>query len=124
MTKKNLKSLAQLLQGNDDMVHQVYNDIRVKLWTRNRHMRAGETRPFNITMVEDYEYFEGHEIVREKWTRNPMLFQGEYINVHQGKDGNHYATLRKLVLKDGFNAVRIGNVITTELLTAQKVLGL
>ena len=87
-------------------------------------MREGETKLVNLTMVEDYEYFEGHEIVREKWTRNPILFRGEYINVHQGKDGNHYATLHKLVLTDGFNAVRIGNAITTELLTAKKVLGL
>ena len=121
MSKKTFR-VDELLQEN--MVHQLYDGTRLKLFTKDRHMREGETKPFNITMVEDYEYFEGHEIVHEKWTRNPMLFQGEYINVHQGKDGNHYATLRKLVLKDGFNAVRIGNAITTELLTAQKVLGL
>ena len=121
MSKKQSMLIASI-PPQENMVSQIYDATRLKLFTQGQHMRAGETRPFNITMVEDYEYFEGHEIVREKWTRNPMLFQGEYINVHQGKDGNHYATLRKLVLKDGFNAVRIGNAITTELLTAQKVL--
>ena len=123
MSKKQSMLIASI-PPQENMVSQIYDGTRLKLFTKDHHMREGETRPFNITMVEDYEYFEGHEIVREKWTRNPMLFQGEYINVHQGKDGNHYATLRKLVLKDGFNAVRIGNAITTELLTAQKVLGL
>ena len=124
MSKRKYSNLIATLTWDDEMVHQIYNDIRVKLWTRNRHMRAGETRRIDLTMVEDEEYMEGHEVVQETWTRNPLVFQGEYINVHQGKDGNHYATLRKLVLIDGFNAVRIGNAITTELKTAQKMLGL
>ena len=113
--------VAALQQG---LTTQTYNDILAKIITHDHHMREGETRTVELTMVEDYEYFEGHEVIHETWTRNPLVFQGEYINVHQGKDGNHYATLRKLVLIDGFNAVRIGNAITTELKTAQKMLGL
>lgn len=121
MSKKVFR-VDELLQEN--MVSQIYDATRLKLFTQGQHMRAGETRPFNITMVEDYEYFEGHEIVHQRWTRNPILFQGEYINVHQGKEGRYYVTLRNLEMGDDFNAVRIGNAITTELLTAQKVLGL
>ena len=123
MSKKQSMLIASI-PPQENMVSQIYDATRLKLFTQGRHMREGETKLVNLTMVEDYEYFEGHEIVREKWTRNPILFRGEYINVHQGKDGNHYATLHKLVLTDGFNAVRIGNAITTELLTAKKVLGL
>ena len=121
MSKKVFR-VDELLQEN--MVSQIYDATRLKLFTQGQHMREGETRTVELTMVEDYEYFEGHEVVQETWTRNPLVFKGEYINVHQGKDGNHYATLRKLVLIDGFNAVRIGNAITNEFKTAKKVLGL
>ena len=123
MSKKQSMLIASI-PPIENMVSQIYDATRLKLFTQGQHMRAGETRPFNITMVEDYEYFEGHEIVHQRWSRNPKLFQGEYINVHQGKDGSYYVTLRNLEMGDDFNAVRIGNAITTELLTAKKVLGL
>ena len=124
MAKKNLKSLAQLLQGNDDMVHQTYNAIRVKLWTRNRHMRAGETRRFDVEMVEDEEYLEGYEVVQETWTRNPKVWEGAYINVHVDKNGHYQVHLKKMELHKRFNAVRVANAIETELRTAKKMLAL
>ena len=124
MAKKNLKSLAQLLQGNDNMVHQLYNEIRVKLWPRNRHMRVGETRRIDLTYVEEEEYMEGYEVVQETWTRNPKVWEGAYINVHVDKQGHYQVHLKKMEMGKRFNAVRIGNAFTTELLTAQKVLGL
>ena len=120
MSKKTFRVEA-LLQEN--MVHQIYNDIRVKLWTRNRHMRAGETRRIDLTLVEEEEYMEGHEVVQETWTRNPKVWQGEYINVHLDKNGHYQVHLKKLEIAEGFNAVRVGNAITTELRTAKKVLG-
>jgi hypothetical protein len=106
------------------MVSQIYNDIRVKLWTHNRHMRAGETRRIDLTMVEEEEYMEGHEVVQETWTRNPKVFQGEYINVHRDKNGHYQIQLRKLELTESFYPVRVANAICTEFLTAKKVLGL
>ena len=107
----------------NDMVHQVYNDIRVKLWTRNRHMRAGETRRFDVEMVEDEEYLEGYEVVQETWTRNPKVWEGAYINVHRDKQGHYQVHLKKMELHKRFNAVRVAKAIETELLTAKKVLG-
>lgn len=121
MSKRSIRVEAFL---QNDMVHQVYNDIRVKLWTRNRHMHAGETRRFDVEMVEDDEYLEGHEVLAEKWSRNPLVFQGEYINVHRDKNGHYQVHMHKLELNKWCNAVRIGNAITTELITAKKVLGL
>jgi hypothetical protein len=124
MSKRKYSNLIATLTWDDEMVHQIYNDIRVKLWTRNRHMRAGETRRIDLTLVEDEEYMEGHEVVQETWTRNPKVWQGEYINVHLDKNGHYQVHLKNLEMGDGFNAVRIGNAITTEFKTAQKVLGL
>jgi hypothetical protein len=113
--------VAALQQG---LTTQTYNDILAKIITHDHHMREGETITADVTMVRDQEELFIVQKQTKEWTRNPLVFQGEYINVHQGKDGNHYATLRKLVLIDGFNAVRIGNAITTELKNAKKMLGL
>jgi len=124
MAKNYLQTLIRLNQSKENMVSQIYNDIRVKLWTRNRHMRAGETRRIDLTMVEDDEYLEGYEVVPETWTRNPKVWEGAYINVHRDKNGHYQVHLKKLELNKRFNAVRIGNAITTELRTAKKVLGL
>lgn len=108
----------------NDMVHQVYNDIRVKLWTRNRHMRAGETRRFDVEMVEDDEYLEGHEVVQETWTRNPKVWEGAYINVHLDKNGHYQVHLKKMELRKSLNVVHVAKAIETELRTAKKMLAL
>lgn len=124
MSKRKYSNLIATLTWDDEMVHQIYNDIRVKLWTRNRHMRAGETRRIDLTLVEDEEYMEGHEVVQETWTRNPKVWQGEYINVHLDKNGHYQIHLRKMELTKRFSPVRVANAIQRELLTAKKVLGL
>ena len=124
MSKRKYSNLIATLTWDDEMVHQIYNDIRVKLWTRNRHMRAGETRRIDLTMVEDEEYMEGHEVVQETWTCNPKVWQGTYINVHLDKEGHYQIHLRKMELTKRFSPVRVGNAIQREFLTAKKVLGL
>lgn len=121
MSKK-VFSVDELLREN--MVSQIYDATRIKLFTQGRHMHEGETRLFNITMVEDYEYFEGHEVVPEKWSRNPKVWEGAYINVHRDKNGHYQVHLKKLELRKRLNIVRIAKAIETELLTAKKVLGL
>ena len=75
-------------------------------------------------MVEDQEKFIFEEEERERWTRNPMVFQGEYINVHLDKFGALVVSLRKTELFNRKTAIRDGEAIKTELLTAVKVLGL
>lgn len=122
--KRKYSNLIATFRLQDDMVSQIYNDIRVKLWTRNRHMRAGETRRFDVEMVEDDEYLEGHEVVQEMWTRNPKVWEGAYINVHLDKNGHYQVHLKKMELHKRLNVIRVAKAIETELLTAQKVLGL
>ena len=121
---KKVKSLDEILQGKEEMVFQTYDDTTLKLFTRGRHMREGETRTFDVTMVEDFEKFVGHEVVHERWTRNPMVWEGTYINVHRDKQGHYQVHLKRLEMTERMHATRVGSAIITELLTAKRALGL
>ena len=112
--------VAALQQG---LTTQTYNDILAKIITHDHHMREGETITADVTMVRDQEELFIVQKQTKEWTRNPKVFQGEYINVHRDKNGHYQVHLKKLEIAEGFNAVRVGNVITTELRTAKKVLG-
>ena len=119
-------SAAKELQAlvNENKVSQVYEMTQLKVWSPERHMREGETLTGELTMNRDYEEFEFIAQAKERYTRNPLIWHGEYINVHRDKQGHYQINFRKMELGNGFNAVRIANAIGTELLTAQKMLGL
>ena len=123
MAKKK-SGLIAIIPPTEKNVSQNYLDTNLKTYTRKSHLREGEGRPGVLTMVVEDEQFEFVELSPVRWTRNPKVWQGEYINVHLDKNGHYQVHLKNLEMGDGFNAVRIGNAITTELLTAQKVLGL
>ena len=123
MAKKK-SGLIATIPPTEKNVSQNYLDTNLKTYTRKSHLREGEGRPGVLTMVVEDEQFEFVELSPVRWTRNPKVWQGEYINVHLDKNGHYQVHLKNLEMGDGFNAVRIGNAITTELLTAQKVLGL
>lgn len=123
MAKKK-SGLIATIPPTEKNVSQNYLDTHLKTYTRKSHLREGEGRPGVLTMVVEDEQFEFVELSPVRWTRNPKVWQGEYINVHLDKNGHYQVHLKNLEMGDDFNAVRIGNAITTELLTAQKVLGL
>ena len=123
MAKKK-SGLIATIPPTEKNVSQNYLDTNLKTYTRKSHLREGEGRPGVLTMVVEDEQFEFVELSPLRWTRNPKVWQGEYINVHLDKNGHYQVHLKNLEMGDGFNAVRIGNAITTELKTAQKVLGL
>ena len=123
MAKKK-SGLIATIPPTEKNVSQNYLDTILKTYTRKSHLREGEGRPGVLTMVVEDEQFEFVELSPVRWTRNPKVWQGEYINVHLDKNGHYQVHLKNLEMGDGFNAVRIGNAITTELKTAQKVLGL
>lgn len=113
--------IAALQQG---LTTQTYNDILAKIITHDHHMREGETITADVTMVRDHEELFIVQKQTKEWTRNPKVFQGEYINVHRDKNGHYQIQLRKLELTESFNPVRVANAVCTEFLTAKKVLGL
>lgn len=123
MAKKK-SGLIATIPPTEKNVSQNYLDTHLKTYTRKSHLREGEGRPGVLTMVVEDEQFEFVELSPVRWTRNPKVWQGEYINVHLDKNGHYQVHLKNLEMGDGFNAVRIGNAITNELKTAQKVLGL
>lgn len=123
MAKKK-SGLIATIPPTEKNVSQNYLDTNLKTYTRKSHLREGEGRPGVLTMVVEDEQFEFVELSSVRWTRNPKMWQGTYINVHLDKNGHYQVHLKNLEMGDGFNAVRIGNAITTEFKTAQKVLGL
>ena len=123
MAKKK-SGLIATIPPTEKNVSQNYLDTNLKTYTRKSHLREGEGRPGVLTMVVEDEQFEFVELSPVRWIRNPKVWQGEYINVHLDKNGHYQVHLKNLEMGDGFNAVRIGNAITNELITAQKVLGL
>ncbi len=121
---KIFKSGLLALPTYQPMVSQIYLDTKLKLTTKDRHMQAGETRTVELTMVEDYENFEATEVVKDIYTRNPKVFNGEYINVHRVKSGELMVSLRQTAMTSRKKAARDGEAIKTEFLTAAKILGL
>lgn len=121
---KIIKSGLLALPPYQNMVSQIYLDTKLKLITKDRHMQAGETRTVELTMVEDYENFEATEVVKDIYTRNPKVFNGEYINVHRVKSGELMVSLRQTAMTSRKKAARDGEAIKTEFLTAAKILGL
>jgi|GEM_PF-3279897 len=133
MTSKKLKRAAlrgqaamkeQKALGNEKIVSQVYNFTDLKVLSRNRHMREGETLLGLLTMVEDFERFEFVEHLPMRYKRNPKVWKGEYIIVHRDKNGNYPIQFRKMMMWQHLNPVRVANAICMELLTAKRVLGL
>ena len=123
MAKKK-SGLIATIPPTEKNVSQNYLDTNLKTYTRKSHLREGEGRPGVLTMVVEDEQFEFVELSPVRWTRNPKVWQGEYINVHLDKNGHYQIQLRKLELTESFSPVRVANAICTEFLTAKKVLGL
>ncbi len=121
MSKKRLDAVSALQEG---LTSQVYLETNLKVFSPERHMQEGETLTGRLTMVKNQEEFEFRAQAQEHWTRNPKVFQGEYINVHLDKFGALVVTLRRTELYNRKMAVRDGEAIKTELLTAAKCLGL
>lgn len=124
MSKRLSPHLIVPFRPQDNMVHQFYQNTNMKLYTRGRHMREGETRTFDLTMVEDYESFEGHEVARATYTRNPKLYRGKYLNVHRDKQGHYQVHFLRMELTKRMNPERVSKAIGRELRTAKRMLGL
>ena len=121
MSKTRLDAVSALQKG---LATQTYDMTKLKVFSPKWHMQEGETLTGELTMVKNYEEFEFRAHERERWTRNPKVWQGEYINVHRDKEGHYQIHLRKMELTKRFSPVRVGNAIQREFLTAKKVLGL
>lgn len=121
MSKTRLDAVSALQKG---IASQVYDMTKLKVFSPKRHMQEGETLTGELTMLKAYEEFEFRAHEPERWTRNPKVWQGEYINVHLDKNGHYQIHLRKMELNKRFSPIRVGNAIQHELLTAKKVLGL
>lgn len=103
---------------------QKYLCVDLSTCMLDHDIRMGETRKGVLTMVEDQEKFAFDEVEAERYTRNPIIWHGDYINVHRDKQGNYQANFRRMTIGSRFNPARVANAIYTELQTAKRVLGL
>ena len=77
-----IKELMALPQG----AFKTQNYLCVDVKTRTAEiMHAGEMREGALCMVDD-EHFEFNELTTPAYTRNPIVWSGEYINVHLNKE--------------------------------------
>lgn len=97
--------------------------VDIKTRTQKTIMHPGDNRKGMLSMTDE-DHFEFVEQTTESYVRNPTVFEGEYINVHCNKYGELVVTLRKTELFNRKTAVRDGEGIKTELVTAAKMLGL
>ena len=95
----------------------------VKMHTFDTIMHAGETRTGSLHMHDEF-MLEFHEGMSPRYTRNPMVYQGKYINVHRDKQGHYQVHLLRMELKRRTNPERVSKAICRELETAKKQLGL
>lgn len=103
---------------------QMYLCVELSTRMQDHDIRMGETRKGLLTMVEDQEKFTFDEVDCDRWTRNPKVFQGAYINVHLDKNGHYQVHLKKMELHKRLNVTRVAKAIETELRTAKKMLAL
>ena len=119
--RQRLDAVSALQKG---LATQTYDDTKLRVFSPERHMLEGESLFGKLKMVKEYEEFEFVAQAKETYTRNPTVFEGEYLNVHLDKFGALVVSLRRTELHNRKQAVRDGEAIKTELLTAAKVLGL
>ena len=103
---------------------QKYLCVDLDTRMQEHDIRMGESRKGVLTMVRDQEHFAFDEMAGERYSRNPKVFQGSYINVHRDKQGHYQVHLKKMELTKWLNSVRVTAAICTELITAKKMLGL
>lgn len=114
----NFKELLALPEGA--MKTQNYLCVDVKTRTAEI-MNAGEKREGTLCMVDD-DHFEFNERTTPAYTRNPIVWSGEYINVHLDKENQFPIHFKRLALFSGLDSWDIAIRIHYELQAAREAL--
>ena len=89
--RQRLDAVSALQKG---LATQTYDDTKLRVFSPERHMLEGESLFGKLKMVKEYEEFEFVAQAKETYTRNPTVFEGEYLNVHLDKFGALVVSLR------------------------------
>ena len=115
----NFKELLALPEGA--MKTQNYLCVDLKTRTADTHMKAGEMREGALCMVDEF-HFEFNELTTPAYTRNPIVWRGDYINVHLNKDNRYMVHFKRLGLFSGFDSWDLAIRIHYELQAAREAL--
>ena len=114
----NFKELLALPEG----AMKTQNYLCVDLKTRTAEiMNAGEKREGTLCMVDD-DHFEFNERTTPAYTRNPIVWCGDYINIHLNKENRYMVHFKRLGLFSGLDSWDIAIRIHYELQAAREAL--
>ena len=103
------------------MKTQEYLCVDLKTRTAHSHMSAGECREGVLCMLDDY-YFSFFELAPRAYTRNPIVWSGELINVHLNKENRYVVHFKHLCLFSGYDSWSLAIRIHHELQSAREAL--
>ena len=116
--EKKFMELSALPQG----VFKTQNYLCVDVKTRTSEiMRAGEMREGALCMLDE-EHFEFNEQTTPAYTRNPIVWSGDYINVHLNKENRLMVHFKRLALFSGEDSWDLAVHIHYELQSAMEAL--
>lgn len=115
----NFKELLALPEGA--MRTQNYICVDLKTRTVKSHMCAGEMRKGALIMADDF-HFEFNELTTLAYTRNPIVWQGEFINVHLNKENRFMVHFKRLGLFSGYDSWDLAIRIHYEIQAAREAL--
>lgn len=113
-----IKELLAHPQG--DLKTQNYLCVDVKTNTAEI-MHAREKREGTLRMVDD-DHFEFTERTTPAYTRNPIVWSGEYINVHLNKENQFMIHFKRLALFSGLDSWDMAIRIHYEIQSAREAL--
>ena len=105
----------------EGMETQTYLCVDLKTRTADSHMTAGEMREGALIMVDDF-HFEFNELSKPAYTRNPIVWSGDYINVHLNKENCYTVHFKRLNLFSGYDTWGLAILIHHELQAAREAL--
>lgn len=115
----NFKELLALPEGA--MKTQNYLCVDLKTRTADTLMNAGEMREGALSMVDEF-HFEFNELTTPAYTRNPIVWCGDYINIHLNKENRYMVHFKRLGLFSGLDSWDLAIRIHYELQAAREAL--
>lgn len=90
----------------------------------DKRMLLGRSYKGMLQMTEEDEKFEFHEALPQTCERNPTVWTGALINVHQTKDGRYTIQLKRTELSKTLNPRTFARGLSLDLKQAKKDLGI
>lgn len=106
------------------MRRHLYLCVDLSANMQERPLLTGVGRKGMLTMTEEQEKFEFVEALPDSSLRNPLVWKGQYINVHLNKQNEYVVSMRRTILTTSLKPRKFANAVSKELINAQKELAI